>query len=233
MDIFVNIISKLLVLTILYAIIVKAMQPLRFRTKYLTLFFISLIFTLLFLCALIFDSKTNTISRNKFNYYSYIAGNSFMGLYSLANLIFRFRKNDFLRYSSHEKKTIERVSKVHYKEFLYILFEHNEEYLLRKENEMYSGMNIGLKKDKFHDDVIKSLLNKYNVTAKEIIKYGKYTIKNKKEIYHVYQISINEQLQLKNYELVHYSKIMYLNLSDLDKELIFRVILNEKFDIEI
>lgn len=229
-NVFSEIISKIIVMALIYLIINKAFNNFRYRTKYLILFIIGAIISGAFYLALVLDKGNH--QQSIYSYYTFIVVNAVVALHSLYKLIFKFRKNEFQKYSYNNTKKVERTSKALYKEFLYLLFEYKGEYLLKKTKQTYSGMKISLKRAYFHDEAISKVLSKYHCESKEVTMYGEYTDTKNKEIYYVYLISLTNDINPKKYEWFHFSKIRFLDLTDFDKEIIYRVLLKEKFEIK-
>ena len=66
----------------------------------------------------------------------------------------------------------------------------------------------------------------------EINRLGKITIKNRKAIYHCFYAKIPAVIDLNGFEEINVYDAAQYPMKELDKEIIYRVIINEKFDIE-
>lgn len=230
MNIFGDVIAKAIVMIVIYLIISNALDNLRFRTKALIIFFIGIVMGGIFYLAYYYDLQSDTM-ENQYTYFTLIGVNALTALYFLITTFTKYRRNEFDKYRTKTKR-VEPTSKVHYREFLYLVFEYKNEYLLKKHKEHYSGLNIRLKKGSFHDEEINSLLRKYDSMYAKVKLYGEYVDNKKKEIYYAYLINLNKAFDMKKFEWFNFSKIRFLEMHDFDKELIYRLLIKEKFNIE-
>ena len=230
MDIYADIISKAVVVFFIYIILNRALSNLSYSKKYYILFFISLGISVLFYLAYLYDKNTNTI-YSPYRYFSYIGSSAIFALYSLIKTVGKTRKNQFKKYNHYSNKKVERISRAHYKEYLYLLFEYKGEYLLKQTKQTYSGMNIRLKKGKFHDEEIKRLVERYNGRISDVTMYGEYVDSKNKEVYYCYLITLDEEINLKKYKWYQFSRIRFLEFADFDKEIVDRLLLKDNFEI--
>lgn len=233
MVIFQSIISKVAVMLLIYLILNRALSNLRRRKKALIIFLIGISLSGLFFIAYIVDKNNPNNPFEDYIYFTYIASNIFFGSAFLLFGIKGTRKNDFIKQNYIKQKDYSPTSRVHYKKFLYLVFEYKNEYLLKKDKETYSGMNLRLKKGEFHDVEIGNLLKKYNAIESKVTEYGEYVSTKNKEIFYVYLINLDRSIDIKKCEYIYYSKIRFLEMSDFDKEIIYRVLIKEKINIEV
>ena len=104
------------------------------------------------------------------------------------------------------------------------------------EKEKHHGIIYKMGNRDFHDEVIKKLNNKYNVSCFEenIEKIGEYTIKDKKDIiYHCYYIGINDKMVDDEYVSFDKKDVIRLDFEHIDRQIIFRILLREFFDVVV
>lgn len=231
MDIYQEIASKVVTMLLIYLILNRALSNIRHRKRALIVFIVGVLLGGAFLLAYKLDLDSDTMF-DKYDYLTYIAINFVFAILSIIYTFTRYRHNEFLKYNNDKTRYSEAISRVHYKKYLYLVFEYKNEYLLRKHKETYSGMNIDLKKGNFHDVEINSVLKRYGVEESNVTLYGEYADTTKKEIYYAYLINLNKSIEIKKYESVYYSKIRFLEMSDFDKEIIYRILIKDKFEIE-
>ena len=232
MDIFQSIITKVAILLLIYLILSRALSNVRRRTRGIIIFFVGLFLGGIFLFAYFIDSQNPNNVIPEHEYFTYIIINLTFSIVFFIFALARFRKNEFTRHNYFKDNDYSPTSKVHYKKFLYLVFEYKNEYLLRKHKETYSGMNLALKKGEFHDVEIGSLLKQYNAINSKVTAYGQYTNTKSKEIYFAYLINLDKDISIKKYEFIYYSKIRFLEMNDFDKQIIYRVLIKEKIDLE-
>lgn len=231
MDIFEEVIKKIIFMAIIYLIINRALDNLSHRKKAVIIFFIGLTISGIFYLAYYLDFKNGQMAPEVY-YLSYIGINLVIAFGTLIYNFIKYKKNKFDRYKYNRRTKIEPTSKVHFKEYLYLVFEYKNEYLFKKRKEIHSGLNFRLKKESFHDEEINSILRKHGADESVFNLVGKYTNNKTKEIHHVYLINLNVEINIRGCEFVQYSKVRFLEMNDFDKEIVYRVLIKEKFDIE-
>lgn len=231
MNIYDDIISKVIVMILVYLILNRALGNLRYRLSALIVFIFGIVLGSIFIIAYILDLEAGVV-RNQYDYLVYIITNFVFAIASIIYAFTRYRKNDFVKYNYNQTRNYEPTSKVHYKKFLYLVFEYKNEYLFKKHKENYSGVNIALKKGNFHDVEINKLLKQHSAENSKVTLYGEYTDTQKKEIYYVYLINLDKSISIKKHEFIYYSKIRFIEMENFDKELVYRVLIKEKFNIE-
>ena len=91
------------------------------------------------------------------------------------------------------------------------MFEYKNEYLFKKHKETYSGTNFRLKKGEFHDVEIGALLKSLVHKNSKVTEYGEYTNTKTKEIYYIYLINLDKEINIKNHEFVFILKLGFRN----------------------
>lgn len=231
MDLFEEIASKVVTMLLIYLILNRALSNIRHRKRALIIFIVGVLLGGAFILAYKLDLDSDTMF-NKYDYLTYMVINFIFAIASIIYTFTRYKKNDFLKYNNDKSRYSESISRVHYKKYLYLVLEYKNEYLLRKHKETYSGMIIELKKGNFHDVEINSILKRYGVEGSNVTLYGEYVDTTKKEIHYAYLINLDKSIEIKKYESVYYSKIRFLEMSDFDKEIVYRVLIKDKFEIE-
>lgn len=233
MDIIQSVVSKVAIMLLIYLIINRALSNLRKRKKAFIIFLVGIFLSGIFLIVYFIDKQNPTKSYSDYVYFTYIITNFVFAIFYLIYGLTLYRKNEFINYNFSKRKDFVPTSRVHYKKFLYLVFEYKNEYLFKKHKETYSGTNFRLKKGEFHDVEIGALLKKFGAQNSKVTEYGEYTNTKTKEIYYIYLINLDKEINIKNHEFVFYSKIRFLEMSDFDKGIIYRVLINERIDIEV
>jgi len=232
MDIFQRIIVKVAIMLLIYLIINRALKDLRRRTRAIIIFMIGMLLGGLFLFAYFIDMQNTENPIPSYEYFTYIIANFVFAICSIIYGLTRYIRNEFRRQNYFKDKDYSPTSRVHYKKLLYMVFEHKNEYLLKKHKETYSGVNLPLKKGEFHDVAIGFFLKQHKVEKSKVTAYGQYTNTKTKEIYFIYLVNLDNSINLKKHEFVYYSKIRFLEMDDFDKQIIYRVLIKEKIDLE-
>lgn len=125
------------------------------------------------------------------------------------------------------------LSKYYFTEYLYIIYRHENDICLKNRKEKYHGLVYRLKNNEYHDSFIHKLNQRLKVTGKiEINKLGKVTYKSKRKTYFCYEITVYDSQEIKNLESVNAYQLVNLPLEQFDKEILYRLILREPFDID-
>ena len=120
-------------------------------------------------------------------------------------------------------------------EYLYLVCRCENDIYLEKEK--HSGFVIKLDKKDFHDEKIINFARKYSLIINDdnFIKIGEYILKPKKGkdiFYHCYLVTLPKSLESSEYVAYNKKDIVNLDFDSLDRQIIFRVLLQENFKIE-
>ncbi|HKM29330.1 MAG TPA: hypothetical protein VJZ51_01055 [Bacilli bacterium] len=148
-------------------------------------------------------------------------------LYTIMIPITLFRKGSREGFSFKRKISLGITDK---KEYVYLVYKQGSQVFLKNKQ----GIVLKMKKTSFVDQMIGDINRKYNLKVPEelIKKYGVLTIINKKkEVYYCYLVDIN--VSLTNFGFSGYDKYVLVNmdLKRLDKQIIFRLMLEEEFNV--
>lgn len=134
------------------------------------------------------------------------------------------RKNGYY----HTKTVIDK------KDYLYLVFENRLNVYLKKKD--YSGYIYKLKSRDYHDETVCKISKSLGVyvTNDDFRKIGEYRIVGEKDIvYHCYLVSINDDIKDDKFTTIDKRQLATLDLKKMDKQIVFRTILKEPFEIRI
>ena len=128
-----------------------------------------------------------------------------------------------------------------YKDNIVVVFMHNNNFLLLKKDDSYSTYKEKINRTIFHDEAISKIIGDFGI--REVshnfdIKYenvGEIKVKGKIDNnYYCYKIEVDEiSSKLKDYIEVSPFDLVNYNISELDKQVLYHIVLNEKFKIEM
>ena len=227
------IVASLAIMGVLFLIVNGIISTYNYKKRAVIVLIFGLILTLVFSSVYIIDLKLQEnididyITPNKMTYFSLIGASL---LYTLILFIHFFKKGKYLRQNlTGRVKTI-----LDKKEYLYLLYRYQDEIYLKKESN--SGVVYKLGSKDFHDEVILKFANKFRTVVKvdNIEKIGEYTIKGKKDnVYYCYLITCDEKIESKDYLPFDRREVIKLDFTDLDRQIIFRILLREEFDVVV
>ncbi len=219
------IIAALAIVGLLFLILSGIVSKYRYKARALVFLIFGLVLSLIFLGTYLIDVSMNKIQYSLLHYYSFIGAPL---LYTIILVPILFNKG-----RRHYERGIKVKTILDKKDVLYILYDYNDCIYL---NNHHQGITYNLGKKDFHDDVIKKIANKYKSSIKEenIEKIGEYIIKGKKDtIYHCYYAKLDKELVQNDYSLYNKVEVVNLNFNNLDRQIIFRILLKENFKVEI
>lgn len=212
---------------LLFLILNGIINTANFKKRALINFIFGGVLTTLYTVVFILDKQTTTIYTD-LEYLSFILSSL---LYTLIISISQYIKgvNKRQRFTDKYKTVLDK------KEYLYLLYRFENNVYLEKEN--HSGIVIKLGKRDFHDEKIIGESRKYSLIINEddFEKIGEYIVKNKKgkdDVYHCYLVTLKEELKSMEYIPFDKKEIVNLDFSSIDRQIIFRILLQEKFKVE-
>jgi hypothetical protein len=223
-DIIYPLIGGFMGLGLLFIIINGAIRNLHYRTKALLNLFVGLILSGIFIAALIYD-YTGGLWTDYLSYWIYI-GVSLVYAISLGFRAFRFRKP-------------RNRSSVHsYREYLFLLYRCGTEIYLENKKDQYQGIIVRMKDNNFQDEMIKSLnerflVNRFGSTEADVTCLGKVTIHKKREIYHCYIAELKKETAIEGLEKINAYQVQNLLMDELNRQIVYRMILRDPFTIEL
>ena len=221
-------------MAIIFFIINNIIPAKNYAKRTLILSIILIGFLLLFGGAMLFDYY---IYGNKpFTHYQYYLAAGAMILINLGfviyNIIQTFRYHH--RLGGSNKSYQKDIS-----QYLYIVYRYGGMYYLRKEtrngDDLYTGDCIPFGKGSFFYD---EAFNKYASNTKiEISDYsyiGSATANQKKKmVFYCFLVDLASEDNLESYEKISPYEIVNINMLDLHKTLIMRILIGEQFNIEL
>ena len=233
--------GAILLLGFIFFILIRAVSTTNYIRKSFFLFIAGLVLTLFFCGGMVFDIYKNNfpIFSKSIEYFAFlIVSVAYMILIPLFYFIKGYKRKQRFKNFAKKEKVVPTIKDK--KEFVYIIFKHNDCFYLRKYTEkdeiFYSTITLKFgHNDYFHDEVVKNYIikNKLDITSYKYI--GK-AIKSldKDNVYYCYRIMLNSLPEdFNNYEEVDAYKLLSLNLKEDEKKIIFSSVINEEFNIEI
>ncbi|MGB3997372.1 MAG: hypothetical protein WBL36_02780 [Bacilli bacterium] len=227
MDIIYPIIKSALGMGLIFFILNKAIKMLKIISKAWINISVGLLFAIVFGLSLLVDYRNDNRDGLFFN----IMFLAFALVFAISYALYYF----ISRYGNIFASGRNLESKHYYRDFVYLVYRHgNLLYLKKDKSGFYGGVVSRAKKSRFLEDVIDDLIKetRVNISPGEINRLGKITIKNRKAIYHCFYAKIPAVIDLNGFEEINVYDAAQYPMKELDKEIIYRVIINEKFDIE-
>ena len=143
--------------------------------------------------------------------------------------IIRFIKAQKLSRPVHKKM----VYTYHLKnEYVYVVFKHTSLIYLQKDSNV--GIKIGLKKTEFADDIVTQLCQKLNIKINDdsINRLGTCTHKGEKydDVYYCYMIEVDDPINDNKLIWFNSYDITSINIPDIDRFIILKLLMNKNFD---
>lgn len=225
MQIAYEVISIVLGLGLVFFLLNKALKNTNYKVKGFTNITVGIILAIIFGIALWFDYRGGNIITLYYPYFLFIITTLAFGIgYGYNYLIYK-RGRSPLR-----KKTI---SKYYFTDYIYMFYRYDNIIYLQNKKNKYFGLSFKLKPTDYHDSFIMDVNKKYNINSQiNVQKIGKLTSKEKRKIYHCYVVNLFDDLDIKNLEKVNAYKLTDYQMDDFDKNLMFRMILRDQFDID-
>ena len=192
---------------------------------------INLIFGLINLVGFIIIYFVDKQYEQKYSFFDYMSFVGAITLYTLILFITLYKKG----YNNRQKMFGRIKLTTDKKEYLYLVCRCENDIYLEKEK--HSGFVIKLDKKDFHDEKIINFVRKYSLIINDdnFIKIGEYILKPKKGkdiFYHCYLVTLPKSLESSEYVAYNKKDIVNLDFDSLDRQIIFRVLLQENFKIE-
>ncbi|MDD3171255.1 MAG: hypothetical protein PHO86_02920 [Bacilli bacterium] len=201
--------------------IITTMNP---KIRGLINLIIGIFLIIIFVLAYILDNYFFKVAYYPYVYYIF-GGVSI--LYTLTVPTILFIRGERQGFSLKRNKLLYTTDK---SEYMYIIYRHKDKIFLKNNR----GIIIKMNKRAFEDQVIETLNKKLNINVDEdhINKYGTVTAGSKKKsVYSCYLIDIDDDLNIQGF--IPYDKYEVVNINGdyLDKQIILRLMLEEKFNI--
>ena len=224
----IQIIASIAVFGVIYFILNQAIKNLKYNTRSIINLSVGVVLGFVFYIALNID-RENKIMMPLYYYYILFATSIGIGL--ILFVFFLVKDIRFHGFRVGQTKAFEK------KEYLYLVYTHNLNIFL--ENKTNKGVIVKLNKRDFHDEKIKEISSKLNVfvSSNDYQKIGECIIINDKGkeliVYHAYLIKLVSDIDNSEYNKVDKREITKLSFKKIDKQIIFRSLLEEEFCIKI
>lgn len=223
-DVYVGV-GALFILAIIMIVVNGAFRNKSSRAKAIAYNSFTLGYALLFLIAYIVDLNNKHSYPNRYYLYFIITGLLFFAFFGVPSV---FKKRNAFKPLKENKKMI--YTYMPKEEYLYIVFKENNNIYLNNENK---GYVYKMKKSEFTDEVIESILKKFNITPKyDVDRIGMLTVKEDKKdlVYYCYLIETTDKVSIDEFNSVNIYEFANLEILDLDKYIILNCLRNEKFE---
>jgi len=221
-----EVLSAVLGVGLFFFILNNAIKNVRYKIKGFLNLGIGLLIALSFTIALLIDYEPG---KHWFAYYKYF-------LFILVALIYGVGFAYYYLWHMRGRPLIQSkktISKYYFTDYLYIIFRHENDICLEYKNEKYRGLVFKLKSGEFHEPFIQNMNRKYGITGRaEIEKIGKATFKSERKTYHCYQVTYFNEEELKDLRCVNAYQLVNMPMDDFDKEILFRIIIGEPFNLD-
>lgn len=224
---FKDILTGFLGMGLLFLIFNRALGASRYKIRgWLNLLF-GFIFIVIFAYAFMKDYQGDNLFKYSLHL-SFIAS-SFIYSFLLMIHFLSFGKRTF---ENTKKKVL--LSKQYFKEFILIVYNNKNDLFLKVEKDEYMPLILKVKKTDFHDDIIKELNKKYRIKVEQedLIKKGTAKILDNKTLYHCYMLSVDSSV-IEGFVRINGFQLQECNINNINKLIIIKLLLREKFNIEI
>ena len=234
--------AAILIIGFIYFILIRAIETRNYKRKSLYIFISGLPIFILFIIGVFLDGNNPAPYPNgKYDlaYYAFlITSFVFLVFFTLFYFIKGYKLKQKFKSSFTKMKQVPTIKNK--KEYLYIIIKYENSFVLQKETkdekELYRGIFIKFPHNEFfHDELVKSYIYNKKLDIASYKYIGKAIKKEKQDhIFYCYRILLNSvPIDFNNYEIVDSYKLLSVNLSDMDKKILFTSVVNEDFDIEL
>ncbi|NLD27133.1 MAG: hypothetical protein GX661_07215 [Acholeplasmataceae bacterium] len=224
MNVIYEIFSAILILGLLFYILNEALKNLKYKIRGLINLIVSLVLSVAVGVTLWLDYRGGSLLQ----YYYYFV---FIGVALIYGFAYAYYQLKYVRRTSRLNKRI--ISKYYFTDYLYVVYRFENNFYLQKNKDKYQGIVLKLGKSDFHDSMLLNLNKRLQISKRfDINKVGKYTERLKRKVYYCYVIDLLEQEDISGLEMINAYNLINVNQNDFDKEILYRIILGEVFDIE-
>ncbi|HEY8395843.1 MAG TPA: hypothetical protein VIK96_03605 [Bacilli bacterium] len=221
-----DILSAVLGIGLVFFILNGAINNVRYKRRGIINLCVGFLLSAAFVVAFIFDYKEGEHWLTYYNYYLFILMPLVYGIILAYYFMLHMRGRPLIM----SKKNI---SKYYFTDYLYVIYRYENDICLEQKNEKYRGIVCKIKGGEFHETCIHNLNRKFDIKGRiEIDKIGKVTYKTERKTYHCYQIRLSEPQAIKRLQAVNAYQLVNMPMGDFDKEILFRLIVGERFDID-
>ena len=241
--------AALIGLGFIYLIVIRLFNNFNHVKKALVAFITGIILTLAIVVGIIIDDFNLKLSLKNLWYYAFLIVSILMMLI-IPTVLFVLGKSRHQQFRNYHNKIAKQKQKVtptikDKEEYVYYVFKCKDHYLLKAKmvdgTEYYYSESVKLNKILFHDEMVKELINKYDLceynanNVLEAKQIGEALIKGKKDKhYYCYLIELDDKVKsLDDYEMISAYDLFRYNMEDFDKKVLFHIILKEPFNVEM
>lgn len=234
---------------LIYFIAIRLFKNQNCMRKALFTFIIGFVLTLLFVIGTIYDYNNITILPNfSFfeKYYAFLIVSVLM-MIIIPGIYLLLGKSRHQRFKSFQYKIKKQKEKVvptikDYKGVVYLIFKNENNFLLENKKDLYCGIIRNLNSNiLFHDEMVKQIINEYEIKEDnpnnviDIKLCGEVKTSTKKDLhYFCYTVDIkNIPESLKEFKSINPYELVNYNLDDLNKQILYHMILRDYFDIKL
>lgn len=224
-------IARILIVGLVFLIAINAIKTTNYRRKAVWIILVGLIFSLYFLGGYVYDRLTDPTAIFLISYFSYPI---IIGVYTL--LISGFylinAKKLNMRFRTYEVPV-----KHDSKKSLFIIYQYEDVYLLKKDGLMLQGEIQKFRKSKYyHDEEIDAFLKEKQLSVSTYKMMGKVTIEHKRKdedlfCYLIQLAHMNEYTR--TLEQVSKYRLLEINTNDTTRQILLRMAIKESFEIKI
>lgn len=220
-----RILSPILGIGLIFFILNNALKNIRYKRRGITHLMLGFFLAGVFLFAFFRDYKGGPWI-NYYQYYLFILAPLVYGVSFAYYYLIHMRGRSIIR----KKKNL---SKYYFKDYLYLIYRYENDICLVKKKEKYRGLIFKLKHGELHDSFIYNQNRKLGINCRiDAKRIGKVTYKEQRRTYHCYQVSLLEEQTIERLECVNAYQLVNMPMDEFDKEILYRMIIGEPFDLD-
>lgn len=228
-DVFKDFISTTLVLGLIFFIVNGIIKTSNIRMRALVFLLFGISLFLIFLISLIIDYEGGNLLKYYSKHLLYIFSSLLIALFVSIPMFITANKN-YIRLRNPIKSKVN----YHEKEYLYIIYKYNDHIILEDKNGKYSGIISLMKNSYFHDESLKKYNNKLGINDYTANMLGTVNVKGKKNnLYYCYLVNINNNISNSKFKEINQYQLLSLNIDDFNKQVLLRMMIGEKFELEM
>jgi hypothetical protein len=219
-----QILTAVLSIGLVFFIINGATKNTRYKTRGMVFLSLGFLISGVFIFAFFRDYK----GGNWFSYYKYY-------LFILMPLIYGISFAYYYCIHMRGRQIIKKrnLNKYYFTDYLYIIYRYGNDICLEKKKDKYQGLVYRLKSGDFHDSFIHNLNRRLKITVRyDINKIGKVTYKSKRRTLYCYEIKLLEKQDISRLECINAYQLVNMPMAEFDKEILYRLVLGEPFDLD-
>lgn len=227
-------IYAILPMAIIFFIINNIIPTKNYARRTLVLFLVLIGFVIFFGGGALYDYFKFGV--NQFSHFVYYLASGSMILIIIGFIIYNFVQT--IRYHHHLAKDNKKFDK-DLIQYLYIVYRYGGMYYVRKENKngniLYLGdCSVFPKSCYFYDEAFTKYIDHLGINVKDYSYIGTATSNQKKKmIFYCFLVDLENDDNLEEFERISPYEIASLEMLDLHKTLVMRILIGESFNIEL